>query len=72
MITGELKKELQKFLFPNYSISNGAITITMVRTDNDFTIKLINSKPSENIENQQGTFTFYKDTSGGGGGVPEV
>ena len=56
MITGELKTELEKFIFPNYSISNGAISITYDGT----TMKLINSKPTENFENQQGTFTFYK------------
>ena len=63
VLTGELKEELQKFVFPNHSISNGAITISNDAT----TMKLINSTPTENFENQQGTFTFYKNYGVPGG-----
>ena len=64
VLTGELKEELQKFVFPNYSISNGAITITNDGTN----MKLINSAPSENVR-QHATFTFYTYYGGGGGDV---
>ena len=64
VLTGELKEELEKFVFPNYSVSNGAISITNDGTN----MKLINSTPTENFENQQGTFTFYKDYRVPGGG----
>ena len=60
VLSGELKTELEKF-FPNWSVSNGAITITNDRT----TMKLINSAPSENVA-QQAIFTFL----GGGGPAP--
>ena len=66
VITGELKQELEYYVFPSQSISNGAISITYDGT----TMKLINSAPSENVY-QQGTFTFYDfngDVPGGGGG----
>ena len=67
VLTGEIKEELEKFVFPNYSISNGAITLTNDGT----TMKLINSAPTENFENQQGTFTFYNNygVPGGGGNL---
>ena len=54
VLTGELKEELEHYVFPDESISNGAISITKDGTN----IKLINSGASENV-NQQGTFTFY-------------
>ena len=62
VLTGTLKEELEKFVDSGYSVSNGAITITNDGT----TMKLINSAPSENVC-QQGTFTFYVSTGGGGG-----
>ena len=61
VITGELKQELEYYVFPNESISNGALTITNDGT----TMKLINSAPSENVI-QHASFTFYKFTGGGG------
>ena len=65
VITGELKGELEQYVYPDESISNGAITISNDGTN----IKLINSAPSETVS-QQGTFTFYNFTGGsvGGGG----
>ena len=64
VLTGVLKEELDtQFVFEGESVSNGSITITNDGT----TMKLINSAPSENVS-QQGTFTFYKSTGGGGGG----
>ena len=60
VLTGELKAQFGKFL-DSGSISNGAITIS-----NDGTsIKVTNSKSTENVY-QQGTFTFYEETGGGG------
>lgn len=53
VLTGALKEELECYVDPNESISNGAITITNDGT----TMKLINSAPSENV-NQHATFTF--------------
>ena len=64
VITGELKEELVNFIGIGYSVSNGAITITNDGT----TMKLINSKSTED-GSQQGTFTFYEKTEGGGGGL---
>ena len=58
VLTGTLKEELEDYVLPNVSISNGAITITNDGT----TMKLINSAPSENV-NQHATFTFLVDTS---------
>jgi len=53
VLTGDLKAQLESYVLPNTSISNGAISITYDGT----TMKLINSSPSENVH-QQGTFTF--------------
>ena len=55
------KAKLEPFFKQGLSISNGAITITNDGT----TMKLINSATSEQY-NQQGTFTFYGLTGGGG------
>ena len=64
VITGELKGELEQYVFSDESISNGALTIS-----NDGTsMKLINSAPSESVR-QQGTFTFYDFVPDGGGDV---
>ena len=57
-----LKKALEKFVRPGMTVSNGAVTISNDGT----TMKLIKSGASENV-NQQGTFTFWFDTTGGGG-----
>ena len=57
VLTGDLKLYLEDYVLPNTSISNGAITITNDGT----TMKLINSAPSENV-NQHATFTFYGNT----------
>lgn len=62
VLSGELKEELGEYVFG--SISNGAITISYDGTN----VKLINSAPSENVW-QQGTFTFFVDFGGGGGGT---
>ena len=53
VLTGDLKIYLETYVETNKSISNGAITITNDGT----TMKLINSAPSENV-NQHATFTF--------------
>ena len=53
VLTGELEQYLKKYVLPNTSISNGAITITNDGTN----MKLINSAPSENVI-QHATFTF--------------
>ena len=53
VLTGKLKQYLKEYVKPNKSISNGAISITNDGT----TMKLINSSPSENV-NQHATFTF--------------
>ena len=63
VVTGELKEQLKTFVVEGFPVSNGAITITNDGTN----IKLINSAPSENIS-QQGTFTYYDFTGGGGEG----
>ena len=54
VLTGKLKEQLETFFEPNYSVSNGAISITNDGT----TMKLINSAASENVS-QHATFTFY-------------
>ena len=54
VMDSERKQLLEAYFLPNTSVSNGAITITNDGTN----IKIINSAPSENV-NQQGTFTFY-------------
>ena len=59
VLTGELKEQLDKFVPPTFSISNGAVTISNDGT----TMKLINSLPSETV-GQQGTFTFYTNHGG--------
>ena len=61
VLTGELKQQLEHYVFPNTSISNGAIIISNDGT----TMKLMNSN-STVTNAQQGTFTFYS-----GGGTPE-
>ena len=66
VITGELKAQLEEYVFPNISISNAALKLTNDGTN----IKLINSAQSENVL-QQATFTFYKTTGGGGGDAPK-
>ena len=63
VLTGDLKYILEDYVFQNQSISNGAITITNDGT----TMKLINSKSTENVV-QQATFTFYDNIPTGGGG----
>ena len=63
VLTAALKEQLETFV-PSGSVSNGAITISNDGT----TIKLMNSKSTEQVF-QQGTFTFYESTGGGGGGV---
>ena len=63
VLTGGLKQELERYVEPTFTVSNGAVSISNDGT----TMKLINSAPSENVS-QQGTFTFYKFTGGGGGG----
>ena len=59
VITGQLKEELASITYPFTSISSGAMSITNDGTN----IKLINSAPSENVD-QNATFTFL----GGSGG----
>ena len=59
VLTGELRRLLSAYyVFPNTSVSNGAITITNDGTN----IKLINSAPSENVF-QHATFTFNGNIS---------
>ena len=60
VISEQLKAELIQFVPQGMSVSNGAITISNDGTN----MKLINSAPSENV-NQQGTFTFVKAEGGG-------
>ena len=62
VVTGELKEQLERFVPTNFTVSNGALTITNDGT----TMKLINSAPSETVT-QQATFTFYGEDGGGGG-----
>ena len=64
VITGELKEELKAYIYPSLTFSNGAISISYDGTN----MKLINSAPTENVH-QQGTFTFYRPTGGGGGDI---
>ena len=61
VITGVLKGVLQKYVLAGETISNGAISIKNDGTN----IKLINTKSTESGR-QQGTFTFYESTGGGG------
>ena len=61
VITAELKEKLKAYIYPNHTFSNGSVSISYDGT----TMKLINSAPSENVH-QQGTFTFYKYSGGGG------
>ena len=63
VITGELKQQLEEFVLQDRGVSNGALSITNDGT----TMKLINSAPSNNVD-QHATFTFYKTSGGGGGG----
>ena len=65
-ITGDLKNDLEKFVAPDETVSNGAISIKNEGT----TMKLINSAYTEELgHHQQGTFTFYENIGGGGGDV---
>ena len=52
---GNIKRYLEKYVRAGMTVSNGAITISNDGT----TMKLINSKSTENVY-QQATFTFYK------------
>ena len=61
VLTGELKQQLDEIVPPPFSVSNGAVTISNDGTN----IKLVNSAPSEYVL-QQGTFSFYIYTGGGG------
>ena len=63
VITGELKEKLERYVYPNHTFSNGAVSISYDGT----TMKLTNSAPSKWVH-QQGTFTFY-EYSGGDTGV---
>ena len=71
VISGNLKEELEIFIGPGYSASNGAVTISNDGT----TMKLINSTPGYHSI-QHATFTFNRVTGGGGGdtggGVSDV
>ena len=57
---GDLKNDLERFVGVDSTVSNGALTITNDGTD----MKLINK--STESGSQQGTFTFYERTGGGG------
>ena len=63
VIDGALKEELETFVQPTNTISNGAISITNDGTN----IKLINSAQSD-WDYQYATFTSYVDYGEGGGG----
>lgn len=56
-LTGEIRSELEKFVEPGMTVSNGAISIKNDGTN----MKLINSAYSEQElgHHQQGTFTFH-------------
>ena len=58
VLSGELKEQLENYVYPNFTFSNGAISIT----DDGTNMKLINSKSNES-GNQEGTFTFYNNPS---------
>ena len=60
VITGELKEKLERYVYPNHTFSNGAVSISYDGT----TMKLTNSAPSKWVH-QQGTFTFYEYSGGG-------
>ena len=62
VLPGEIKQQLQVHIPPNKTISNGAVTITYDGTN----MKLTNNKSPE-VGSQQGIFTFYEYTGGGGG-----
>ena len=64
VISEPLKAELNQFVPQGISISNSAITIS----NDGATMKLINSKSTENVV-QHATFTFYGEVGGGGGSV---
>lgn len=57
----DLKNDLEKFVRSGMTVSNAALTLTNDGTD----MKLINNKSTESGW-QQGTFTFYEKTAGGG------
>ena len=59
---GDLKNDLERFVGVDSTVSNGALKLTNDGTD----MKLINNKSTES-GSQQGTFTFYERTGGGGG-----
>ena len=62
VLTGELKVQLEEFVPTGFTVSNGALSISNDGT----TMKLINSKSTEDVV-QDGTFTFYRNTGEGGG-----
>ena len=64
VLTGELKEQLEDFVAPNITISNGSLSITNDGTN----MKLINSKSTERVY-QHATFTFFPPYSGGGGEI---
>ena len=53
-VTGDIKRDLEKFVGANKTVSNGAVSLTNDGT----TMKLIKSGGSQNVH-QQGTFTFF-------------
>ena len=63
VLTSQLKQELEHFVTPNMTISNGAVTISNDGTN----MKLMNSKSTENVY-QHATFTYFPPFTGGGGG----
>ena len=65
VVTGALKEQLEEYVFPDMTISNGAVSIPNDGTN----MKLINSVPSNEVI-QYGTFTFQNDTGGGDEPIP--
>ena len=61
---GDLKNDLERFVGVDSTVSNAALKLTNDGTN----MKLINNKSTES-GSQQGTFTFYEKTGGGGGGL---
>ena len=61
---GDLKNDLERFVGVDSTVSNGSLKLTNDGTD----MKLINNKSTES-GSQQGTFTFYEKTGGGGGTI---
>ena len=66
-ISGELKRQLLPFMPVGSKFINGGLELVY---NHDNILSLINTKNGSESDRQQATFTFYEETTGGGGETP--